>query len=243
MPKTNFRFLVVGAGRGGTSLLAGLLDYHPSLEIGFELFSVAYLMGKQLRHQSSAIFNERVAAFISACRDESIRYPEKLWGNKITTEQIFGLEDHNLANPEATIDILDSFFNRRLSDQSIIFVLRDGRACVNSKVLRTGQPMEAACKKWQFSVKCYKFFKTQHRNNICIRFEDLLLDPEATLTSICNFLKIPYQEEMLRGVGNRKMRPEYQNTKIDPCRVKTVELPEMYFNMIRDDLKYCGYLN
>ena len=242
MLKTNFRFLVVGAGRGGTSLLAGLLDYHPSLEVGFELFSVACLMGRGLPHQGPAIFDERVAAFISACRVESKRHPDKLWGNKITTEQVAGLEDHNLANPEATIDVLDSFFSRSLSDQSIIFILRDGRACVNSKVQRTGQPMEAACRRWQYSVRCYRFFNTQHQNNICVRFEDLLLDPESTLTSICSFLKIPYREEMLKGVGNKKMRPEYQDIRIDPCRTKSAELPEVYLSMIRDDLRYCGYL-
>jgi hypothetical protein len=241
MLNSNFKFLIVGAGRGGTSLLAGLLDYHPSLEVGFELFSVACLMGRGLPHQGSAIFDERVAAFITACRDESSRYPGKLWGNKITTEQVSGLEDHNLANPEATIDVLDSFFNRRLRDQSIIFILRDGRACVNSKVQRTGQPMETACRRWQYSVKCYKFFKTQHQNNICVRFEDLLLDPEATLTSICSFLKIPYRDEMLNGVGNKKMRQEYQNTRIEPGRMKNGELPQLYLSMIRDDLRYCGY--
>jgi hypothetical protein len=152
------------------------------------------------------------------------------------------LEDHNLANPEATIDILDTFFNRHLTIQSIIFVLRDGRACVNSKVQRTGQSMEAACRKWQFSVKCYKFFKMLHQNNVCIRFEDLLLDPKATLTSICSFLEIPYHEEMLQGVANRKMRPEYQNTKIDRSMARRADLPEEYLNMIRDDLRDCGYL-
>ena len=242
MLKNNFRFLIVGAGRGGTSLLAGLLDYHSSLEVGFERFSAAYLMGRELPHRGAAMFDERVDAFLAACGNEAGRYPDKLWGNKITTEQILGLEDHNLTNPGATIDILDSLFNRRLKDQSVIFVLRDGRACVDSKVRRTGQPMEDACKKWQFSVKCYKFFSTRHQNNICVRFEDLLLEPEATLTSICDFLEIPYQEEMLSGVANTKMRPEYRNTRIDPRKVDPVALPDVYFRMIRDDLEYCGYL-
>jgi hypothetical protein len=101
--------------------------------------------------------------------------------------------------------------------------------------------METACRRWQYSVKCYKFFKTQHQNNICVRFEDLLLDPEATLTSICSFLKIPYRDEMLNGVGNKKMRQEYQNTRIEPGRMKNGELPQLYLSMIRDDLRYCGY--
>ena len=238
----NFRFVIVGAGRGGTSLLAGLLDFHSSLEVGFELFSAACLMGRKIAHQSPAIFGERVDAFMTACTAEAARYPGKLWGNKITTEQIHGLEDHNTANPDARIDVLDSLFNARMGNQAVIFILRDGRACVNSKAQRTGQSLETACKRWQYSVECYRFFRTRHRDNVCVRFEDLLTDPRATLTSVCDFLKIPYEEQMLNGVANRKMRPEYQSSKIDESKMEIADLPGPYLRMIEDDLAYCGYL-
>ena len=89
---------------------------------------------------------------------------------------------------------------------------------------------------------CYKFFKTRHANNICVRFEDMLLHPQTTLTKICDFLEIPYQEEMLRGTNNKKMLPEYRKNKFDLSKTKSIDLPDDYFKKIKDDLKYCGYL-
>ncbi|MDH3445721.1 MAG: sulfotransferase [Deltaproteobacteria bacterium] len=237
----NFKFLIAGAGRGGTSLLAGLLDYHSELEVGFELYSVAYLMGEQLPYQGPELFHQRATAFISACKRHANNHPDVLWGNKITTEQIFGLEDHNLANPESRIDVLDMFFNVYLKNISIIFILRDGRTCIKSKVERTGQPIETARERWQFSVKCYKFFQTGHANNISVRFEDVLLDPKTTLTNICDFLKIPYQENMLNGTRNEKMLREYQSSKLDISKTKSMDLPDACIAKIKDDLSYCGY--
>ncbi|PPD49299.1 MAG: sulfotransferase [Methylobacter sp.] len=238
----NVNFLIVGAGRGGTSLMAGLLDYHPKLEVGFELFSVAYLMGKELPYQGDGMFHQRATAFISACKQMAGNHPNSLWGNKITTEQLFGLEDHNAANPGQTINVLDTFFNDYLKNTKIIFILRDGRTCVNSKVRRTGQPMEMACKRWKYSVECYQFFSNHHANNLCVRFETLLHQPQAVLMEICQFLGVQYEQTMLDGVGNKKLSPEYIHEKIDTSKTKQIELPDEFFSMIEEDLKYCGYI-
>ena len=242
MSNDNFKFLVIGAGRGGTSLLAGLLDFHSELTVAFELYSVAYLMGKELPCQDSGLFNKRVMTFITACQNIANQQLDTFWGNKITTEQLFSLEEHNSLNPEFKIDVLDAFFNTSLKDIKVIFILRDGRACINSKVQRTGQSLEQAANRWQYSVRCYKFFKTFHFNNICIRFEDLLFQPRETLTDICKFLNIPYQDEMLLGTNNNKMLPEYRKTGFDGSKTEAIDLPDHILAKIKEDLEYCGYL-
>ena len=242
MIKDNFRFLIVGAGRGGTSLLAGLLDYHPGLEVSFEYSSVAYLIGKELYYSGSELFHKRVTSFISSCKQEASQYPTVIWGNKITTEQILGLEDHNIVNPESRIDVLDMFFNNYLKNKAIIFILRDGRSCINSKIQRKNQSLKEACEKWKYSVKCYKFLKTYHSNNICIRFEHLLLHPQKTLTNICDFLKIPFQKEMLEGTNNEKILHKYRKNNFDLSKMNSIDFPDIHLKEIEDDLKYCGYL-
>lgn len=242
MQKEHFEFLIVGAGRGGTSLLAALLDEHGSLEVGFELFSVAFLMGRDLHCQDTHIFDRRVTAFISACEQEAKGYPNAIWGNKITTEQIASLDEHNSANPRARIDILDKLFNVYLENRKIIFILRDGRACVDSKVRRTGQSFELACQRWRYSVRVYKFLTNHHSDNLCIRFEDLLLHPERTLRDVCHFMEIPYQEQMLKGSNNKKILPEYRQNQIDTSKAASVDFPSEYLALIRDDLEYCDYL-
>ena len=116
MSGSSFSFLLIGAGRGGTSLLAGLLDSHSQLEIGFELFSIDYLIGRKMpwcsRNKKERLIHNRVQAFRNACLQESLKFSGKLWGNKITSEQINGLEDHNRLNPGTKLDTLDYFFAR-----------------------------------------------------------------------------------------------------------------------------------
>jgi hypothetical protein len=242
MFKNNFGFLILGAGRGGTSLLAGLLDQHSQLEVGFEKFSIEFLMGQKIYALRSQIFDERVRAFLTHCQQEAIKYPTKIWGNKITTEQLFGLEDTNIANPEAKIDILDRFFNGYLSDIKIIFILRDGRTCVKSKVSRTGISLEAACERWKFSVKVYRFLKNNHHNNICIKFEDLLTQPSEILKSICNFLTILYEDSMLKGTLCYKMLPEYRQTGFDLSKLELHYIPQGCDQLIYEELKFCHYV-
>jgi len=239
---SNFEFLVVGAGRGGTSLLAALLDYHSRLEIGFELFAQGYLMGAARDARGPDMLDVRAQSFVSACIAEAKRFPGQLWGNKITTEQIYGLEDHNRANSDHQIDVLDRFFNGFLSAIKVVFILRDGRACIESKVARTGQTMELACARWRYSVRVLRFLQVRHANNCCVRFEELLERPESVLTEICTFLGVPYEQRMLGGVGNPKILPEYRQGTLDRSRAVAGLIPDDYLNQIRGDLAYCGYL-
>jgi hypothetical protein len=237
-----FGFLVVGAGRGGTSLLAGLLDCHPALEVGFEHASVATLMGAEVPGLDPGTFERRVDAFVDACRREAARHPDQRWGNKITTEQVHGLEDHNRANPAAPLDVLDAFFNRRLAGVKVVFILRDGRSCVASKVRRTGQPLALACERWRYSVRCHDFFRERHPDNLRLRFEDLVARPEETLGGVCAYLGVPWRPEMLEGVRNHKMLPEYRSGGLDVSKTRVPELPAEHLADIAADLRRCGYL-
>src|SRR3990172_2245654 len=149
----SFEFIVLGAGRGGTSLLAGLLDYNEKLVVEYERFTREYLLGEEIRVDNAAIFAARVTAFLRACQEASLSYPGKKYGNKITTEQLYGLEDHNKANPHSRVDILHTFFNEYAPHLKVVFILRDGRTCVRSQVMRTGQPVRLACERGVLSVK------------------------------------------------------------------------------------------
>ena len=241
MAADNFGFLVIGAGRGGTSLLAGLLDCHERLEVGFEMFSEGYLAGVALPAAGPDLFEARAGAFVRACVEEAARHPDRIFGNKITTEQLLGLEDHNVANPGAPVDVLDAFFNRQMKGRKIVFILRDGRTCVRSKVARTGQSVEQACARWKYSAEVYRFLSSRHENNVRIRFEDLVLRPEPTLAGVCAFLGVPYQASMLQGTRNSKLRPEYRREQFDDSKLALDDIPPGCIDRIRDDLERCGY--
>lgn len=241
MSSSKFSFLIVGAGRGGTSLISGLLDYHSQLDVGLELFSAACLMGKDFSSEGADLFDRRTDRFISRCNDKAQRSAALWWGNKITTEQIYGLEDANILHPHNDIDVLEGFFCKKLQHIKILFILRDARSCIRSKANRTGQPLQQAAQRWKYSVQCYRFLRTRHANNLCITFEDLLKSPEATLRSVCDFLGVAYESDMLSGTQNSKMLPEYQQTGIDASKAKAEDLPANILEMIAEDLRDCGY--
>jgi hypothetical protein len=240
-------FLIVGAGRGGTSLLAALLDAHPDLEIGFEHASVACLMGSSLpvAFQScdpSRLAHDRIAAFLACCNEEARQHPGKRWGNKITTEQIGGLEVHNQVNLARPINVLEVFFEEALAAVPVIFILRDGRTCVRSKMARTGQPLETACTRWRYSVRVLDYLRSRHKAFYWLRYEDLVREPETTLAGLCRFLAIRYDERMLRGTSTTKLLPEYRRDGIERARLGLEGVPDGCVTLIEDDLRRYGYM-
>ena len=240
LAESNFRLLLLGAGRGGTSLLAGVLDAHSELEIGFERFAVDMLLGKKVKPPRGGVFDARVDAFTEACIKEAARYPDQTWGNKITTEQLLALRAHN-KDVDEPIDVVDAFF-RRLDGVRVIFILRDGRTCVRSKMARTGQTLESACRLWLQSVEVYRYLAERHPDRHILKYEDLLAEPEATTSAMCDFLGIEYQPAMLAGGDNAKMLPEYRSQAFDTGKLSLDGVPDGCEARIHDGLVYAGYV-
>jgi PAS domain S-box-containing protein len=234
-------FLICGAGRSGTSLLLGMLDNHDTLEIGFEKHSLC-LMDSESGHDGHDLIHDRVKSFLVKCEMEAARHPGKIWGNKITTEQLAGLEDHNNITRGGKVDTLDVFFNGYLHGVKVVFIMRDGRASVRSKIKRANLSVEQACDRWNYCVRVYKFLQNHHCNHIMVRYEDLLLAPENTLRRICAFLEIDFQPAMLEGVANLKIPAEYRRSDLDLRKLNLSEVPPGCIERIADGLRYCGYL-
>ena len=243
MERGTFGFLVIGAGRGGTSLLAGLLDSHPRLEVCLERFSVDCLMGKGLSPAPlpEQCIYERTRRFRDSCEQAAGQCPTSFWGNKITTEQLLGLEDHNRLNPISQVSVLDHFFGQAMKGLKFLFILRDGRACVRSKVSRTGQSWENACDRWLYSVQVYEHLAQRPTDAMIVRYEDLLAAPETTLRSTCCFLGVEYDPLMMHGTSNPKMRPEYRYGKILSEKASPPEIDPRYVERIRPGLLRAGY--
>ena len=176
------------------------------------------------------------------CRRCAAQSAAPCWGNKITTEQVYGLAEHNIANPADPVEVLPYFFERALAGIKIVFILRDGRTCVRSKMNRTGQSLDTACSRWRQSVDVLRYLRESHDNNVCVRFEDLLTDPQPALETITSFLGVAFEPGMLAGTQSRKMLPEYRSGGLDPSKTDLDGVPEGCVERIEHDLRYCGYL-
>lgn len=236
---SRFDLLIIGPGRGGTSLLAALLDFHPQLEVVFE----HHVNGTLLPHASDRPPEvDRGMAFLAACEKAATDSPKPYWGNKITTEQLARLEpDFGDVFPRASEPVLDRFFNQVLAGKKVIFILRDGRSCVRSKMDRAHHSMDEACDRWLYAFDVWRFLVKEKRA-LCMRYEDLVRAPDATLAAVCDFLALPFDSRMLEGTSHRRLNPDYQNAGFVTSKVAHGGTLEAVEYRLADALRECDYL-
>ena len=233
-------FLIVGAGRGGTTLLAACLAAHPEIHVDMERFGTDVLMGLDGRSPcDGGLLADRAGRFRQACLAAAADHPG-LWGNKITTEHILGLDQVNAVHLPYT-DVAAYFFEHAVGDFPIVFILRDGRACIPSKVARTGQPEAFAAHKWRFSVSAWRALTRVHANAHVIRFEDLVRTPAACLRDVCAFLGRAFDPAMLAAPDSTAMPADYRRAGFDPAALANGEIAAVTRRFIADDLGELGY--
>ncbi|MCH2037219.1 MAG: sulfotransferase [Rickettsiales bacterium] len=244
-------FLAIGAGRGGTSILGSVLDAHPKVGMGMEAFAKEYLMGLSIKQNDfKHMVEERTQLFLEACDAEATEQCSNndilLWGNKITTEQIYGLETYNSIHADKR-NVVEYFFDQviKRDKRKVIFILRDGRNCAASKVRHTAQALELAVYKWKYSVGIYLYLKEHFGADECylIKLEDLVREPVTHLQEICQFLSIDYDPQMLHGTEGKRMPKEYRRPTgvFDKKVLLTSKLPKEYTKIMEPELIKCGY--
>lgn len=236
-------FLVVGAGRGGTSLLAVSLAGHSRLAVAMELCGASCLMGLGpglAGDEGLDLFAARTRAFREGCLGEIRRHAGRVWGNKITTEQIYGLDDHNAVHLPF-VDVVDRFFREAVAEYRLVFILRDGRACTASKVRRTGQSWEEAAFRWHRSVRVLKAIRRLDRPICEVRFEDLVTEPERELRRVCGYLDVTFEPALLQQTNSEPLRPEYRRAAFESSRADVPDVPGHIAAFLQPDLEYCGY--
>ncbi len=226
--------LVLGAGRGGTSLLATLLDAHPQLEVHMEEFVPEFLVQPDPAKYPDA--QSRLQAFVKAC--EQLASKSKLrFGNKITTEQL-GFVDRFGKDTEASGQLNNILFQGR----KILFITRDGRTCISSKMERTKADYPTALAYWKHSVSMLQDLKKASMNLHVLKFEDLLENPRKELKAVCDFLELSYSESMLSGTASDRILVDYRRKGLDSERARRVVHPEVREEDIREELESLGYL-
>ena len=239
-----FDFHLVGAGCGGTSLLAGLLDAHPELEVGFELFAYSHLMAlDQTSADGQGIdLLQRVHSYLSACVQQAEHSAKPFWGNKLTTEQIARVSSRIGEDVFKDLDVFDVFFEECCEYKPVVFILRDGRTCIASKMRRGGHGFESAALRWRYSVRMMIYLTQQHPRAFCLKYEDLVRDPFSVLAAVCKFLSVPFVDQMQVGTSNSKMHQRYRREGFDASCLQLPDFSADCIALIENDLKACGYL-
>jgi hypothetical protein len=113
----------------------------------------------------------------------------KIWGNKLTTEQFAGIEEHNALNGVC----VDRTFPKRYGKlpRHIHYPPRRVVHRVESPARRpasyTGNP-------WSYSVRPLEGMRELGGLKAVCRCEDLVADPKKTLSNLCDTLGLSYHE-------------------------------------------------
>jgi hypothetical protein len=181
----NSPVFLIGTQRSGTTLLCRMLTAHPDVFIKNEL-------------PVRSVFTE------GANREDIERnighFVKKQYGADIAGllqkegKKIWGLKD-----PELTryLKPLKQF----LPEARFIIITRDPRAVVNSYMENKwglGTNAYTGAQRWREEVEDQLAFEAELPDNVLrLRYEDLVLDQQASLESVCDFLGIAFEQSMM----------------------------------------------
>lgn len=186
------------------------------------------------------ILNERLQALRSIFDEDISRHHGKIWGNKITTEQSYGLEECNTINVSC-VDVLSQFVST-MHGYRIIYIARHGASCIDSKVRRTGQPLLRAALRWCYGVRVFERLMQLGAITYWCKYEDLVSEPRSILNEMCAALDIDFNENMLGQTQNPLLIPEYRYERFLSEKAYAIpELPQELASFIRPWLHRMGY--
>lgn len=226
--------LIVGTPRSGTTLLTSLVGYHSDCIAMSECYSCEenkivspskVLVNKlccpnqvQLEHPKPLQLEDpELRALL-----ERITY--KWWAKLISSLAGNVLRDW----PIGSIS-MSRYVKKR--EARLLFTLRKPDQVIDSMV-RRGVAEKKAVLRWAHGVQEIAAAHSQYESrSLIITFSRLVKNPEQVLRSVCQFLNIEYQEEMVDGFI---ATPQYDRDKIDGS-VADKNVPDYTLESRRDD--------
>jgi len=211
-------FFVVGVQRSGTTMLRLMLNRHPEIAIPFETGFIAHFYhrlheyGDLSRVDNARRLLDDICAFWQiADRGKWIKDTEGILAQPIRTYRdlvhaIFMSHARargksrwgdKTAGQEASLDILWKVF----PECRIVHLVRDGRdVALSNRRVSWGIPnLPRAARDWRWKVTLARKIGSvlgEHYHEV--KYEDLVRSPAATLSRICAFIDVRYDESMLK---------------------------------------------
>lgn len=216
---------IVGQGRSGTTLLRLMLDAHPDLAIPPETCFIPKAVRSCLwtKNPKKAFFNtltshprweyqsiedllyERIMALRPFTVSEGLRCFYRLYA-----------EQHNKprwGDKTPFYWARMSLISRAFPEARFIYLIRDGRAVSLSrrKAQFPSSAIEETARLWTWSIKEARQQSNGLKHYMEVRYEDLVLETEATLRKICAFIDLPWDPAMLNYHLTAKQRMAEKN--------------------------------
>ena len=194
-------FIILSSGCSGSSLLHGFLKAHPDTAMEFERQEST--IGKSIEYWKQ---QARMA-----------EADGEVYGNKIVIEQVLltGMPytfDANYGWHEA-----DLFAILGQTDFKVIWNTRCRDDFIDSwnRRMKPTVSKEVLTERWHRSDMLAYSMQLLWPDRVCINsFEQLVYTPETVLKGLCEFLDIPYREEILIEGPRQVVPPHYQYGKL-----------------------------
>lgn len=215
-------FFIVGRGRSGSTLLRTILDAHPSIVIPHESRFVQYLYYQYGTIHRWTPDQAMQAVDFMEQSFEPIQINREFFINLILQEKeglsfssvckAIYLSVQSEFNKEIITCIGDknprySFFIptliRIFPEAKFIHLVRDYRDNLLAikrvhKTIGEANWLPVILSRWKYYNQVIEKHKTRNAGRFfTLRFEDLIMEPEKTITQICEFLKLTYNSDMI----------------------------------------------
>jgi hypothetical protein len=263
-------FFIVGCGRSGTTLLKSMLDRHPRVAVPPETFFFSTIRRRFPGGDDAPL--EEKARYIAArwwMRDAGVRAEallERLRGEDqagwpeffLAVMAELGPEDGEAdalgeKTPAHVVDaptLLETFPEAR-----VVQMLRDPRAVLHSYrqvKIGTNQAVGVA-REWKAACAVHRRL-AEHPRAVLLRYEDLVVDPEANLQRACACLGLDFLPELLefhrRESEGFAAEQVHHRATLQPLFRDSLDswrdgLPQgqlrLLEHLVREDMEHFGY--
>jgi protein-tyrosine sulfotransferase len=203
------QFFILSSGRSGSTLLRKLLVENLDIHIPPETNDLIVKAGK-LFFLSNDNWQEKVAQFISQIKSMNLTDHWKINLNELkikllslpadqqgfytVTDMLYhssapdGLEYSIIGDKTPYLILRSDWLLTLFPTAKYIYVMRDGRDVVLSRMKAFNETVQDAAKRWLWSVKELEKMQVKKANIKVIRYEDLVTQPEKYLETLRVFL-------------------------------------------------------
>ncbi len=202
------QIVIGGCGRSGTTLLVAILDAHP------HIYSLPDEIGNFLQWDQRLDPRDGKVKKVPRRMDRLYRY--------ILLRRIPSAATRYCLKKPKNVVHFKKILNYYQEEVRLIHMIRDGRDVLTSRHPEDPQAYWIPIERWVEDVKAGLAVK-DHPRVLTLKYEALILDFEATLTRICDFLEEPLVPQL---------RAWYDHTRVRRNRAWFSSLQQLHSNSI-----------
>ncbi|MFT4524115.1 MAG: protein-tyrosine sulfotransferase [Bacteroidia bacterium] len=275
--------MIIGSGRNGSTMLGSMLNMHPDILLTPEQFAIVYSIHRfkllnflEWEDIVKIVVGEFARQDATLWDTNFANVYDKLYSLETDQRSLASILDHIYKEygrsrgkefkiwgdktPKNTINL--KLIQPIFPTAKYLFLIRDGRDVISSydkAYAKNGKaPFHpvAGIENWNLSIENYQWIKEQvpEENLQVVRYEDLVTQPELTLSKVTQFIGLDFHESMLQFQGevnrmgvsrmshHENVAKEVNDSSVGKWKTRlTAQQQNDWFPQINKNLEEWGY--